>query len=298
MAVRARDGGGDRCPEYQTALAAVAGEVIRASSRSRTSDRGIGERVVHRLGGALAVRRLTARRGVGALAAGAAPPAGRCALAGIQVWWGSPSWAGQDAFVDTEDSVSSSCSTQGTRSTTRCFALVARFLRGGLGDRVHGELRQAGVQPKRRRSVSEILRAMSPARKRTVRLVVALTAAMVLAGALIYTSFSAASPTVTPTQLMREAQPGISYLLTGTVVDGSIKRSGEVLNFRVADRAGGGASVAVAYTGTVPDPFREGREIIVTVQKQGQAYAGERNSLITKCPSKYQVAPPGENQNS
>jgi cytochrome c-type biogenesis protein CcmE len=139
---------------------------------------------------------------------------------------------------------------------------------------------------------------MNPARKRTVRLAVALTAAMMLAGALIYTSFSAASPTVTPSQLLREAQPGISYLLTGTVVDGSVKRSGEVLIFRVADRAGGGTSVAVAYTGTVPDPFREGREIIVTVQKLGRTYTGERNSLITKCPSKYQVAPPGENQNS
>ena len=35
---------------------------------------------------------------------------------------------------------------------------------------------------------------MNPARKRTVRLVVALSAAVVLASALIYTSFSAASP--------------------------------------------------------------------------------------------------------
>ena len=35
---------------------------------------------------------------------------------------------------------------------------------------------------------------MNPARKRVVRLVVALSAAVVLAGALIYTSFSAASP--------------------------------------------------------------------------------------------------------
>ncbi len=48
----------------------------------------------------------------------------------------------------------------------------------------------------------------------------------------------------------------------------------------------------VRYTGEVPDPFKEGREVIVTVSKQGSQYIGERNSLITKCPSKYKSAPP------
>ena len=137
---------------------------------------------------------------------------------------------------------------------------------------------------------------MDPARKRVVRLVVALSAAVVLASALIYTSFSAASPALSPSQLAREAQPGRSYQLTGTVVSGSVHRTGSVLDFDVRDRTGG-TSIAVAYTGTVPDPFREGREIIVTVQKQGARYVGERDSLITKCPSKYQTAPAGEKQN-
>lgn len=139
---------------------------------------------------------------------------------------------------------------------------------------------------------------MSPSRKRTLRLVVALVAAVVLASALIYTSFSAASPALTPTQLLREAQPGRAYQLTGTVVAGSVHRVGPVLDFAVADRADGHDPVTVAYTGTVPDPFHEGREVIVTVQKQGRGYVGERNSLITKCPSKYKTAPPSENQNS
>ncbi|MGH2853426.1 MAG: cytochrome c maturation protein CcmE [Solirubrobacteraceae bacterium] len=133
---------------------------------------------------------------------------------------------------------------------------------------------------------------MNPARKRTIRLVVALGAAVVLASALIYTSFNASSPALTPSQLLREAQPGRSYQLTGTVVTGSVRHEGPVLRFSVADRASGTDAVPVAYTGTVPDPFREGREVIVTVEKQGAGYAGERDSLITKCPSKYTVAPP------
>lgn len=141
----------------------------------------------------------------------------------------------------------------------------------------------------------EILGSMSPARKRKARLVVALSAAVVLASALIYTSFSAASPALTPTQLVRQAQSGRSYQLTGRVAQGSVHRSGAALYFSVQDRAGG-TTIPLSYTGTVPDPFREGREVIVTVQKQGGRYVGERNSLITKCPSKYKTAPPSEKQ--
>lgn len=138
---------------------------------------------------------------------------------------------------------------------------------------------------------------MNPARKRTMRLTAALSAAVMLAGALIYTSFSAASPALTPSQLVKRAQPGRSYQVTGTVVAGSVHRSGGTLDFSVQDRTGGTTRVPVAYTGTVPDPFREGREVIVTVEKHGGSYVGERDSLITKCPSKYKVAPPGQKQN-
>jgi len=137
---------------------------------------------------------------------------------------------------------------------------------------------------------------MDPARKRTVRLIVALSAAVVLASALIYTSFSAASPALSPTQLVHQAQPGRSYQLTGTVVDRSVHREGAVLHFAVEDRVGG-TTIPIAYSGTVPDPFREGREVIVTVEKQGGTFVGERDSLITKCPSKYKTAPPSEKQN-
>jgi cytochrome c-type biogenesis protein CcmE len=131
---------------------------------------------------------------------------------------------------------------------------------------------------------------MNPARKRTVRLVVALSAAVVLASALIYTSFSAASPTVTPSQLVHEARPGQVYQLTGDVKPGSVRHEGETLRFSVQDRAGETA-VALSYTGQVPGPFREGREVIVGVEKQGDSYVGQRDSLITKCPSKYTVTP-------
>lgn len=131
---------------------------------------------------------------------------------------------------------------------------------------------------------------MSPARKRTVRLVVALSAAVILASALIYTSFSAASPTVTPSQLVREGIMGREYQLTGTVKAGSVRHEGQTLDFAIQDRAGETA-IPLSYTGQVPDPFKEGREVIVTVVKRDGRYIGQRDSLITKCPSKYKVTP-------
>ncbi|HVE67029.1 MAG TPA: cytochrome c maturation protein CcmE [Solirubrobacteraceae bacterium] len=126
---------------------------------------------------------------------------------------------------------------------------------------------------------------MDPRRKRVVRLVSALTAAVLLAGALVYTSFSASSEATEPSKLARSAEPGRSYQLTGKVVPG-YRREGSTLVFRVRDR-NGSASVPVRYDGAVPDPFRAGREVIVDVRKRGAVFVGEKDSLVTKCPSKF-----------
>jgi cytochrome c-type biogenesis protein CcmE len=126
---------------------------------------------------------------------------------------------------------------------------------------------------------------MHPSRKRRIRLVVALGAAVVLAVALVYTSLNASNETVQPSQLA-SASGGASYQLTGKVADGSVRERSGGVDFRVRDRDGT-TSVPVTYRGAVPDPFREGREVIVTVRKQGATYVGERDSLITKCPSKF-----------
>jgi cytochrome c-type biogenesis protein CcmE len=129
---------------------------------------------------------------------------------------------------------------------------------------------------------------MDPSRKRRIRLVVALTAAVVLAGALVWTSFGAAAETTTPSQLLASAHGGRTYQLTGKVVPG-YTRNGTVTEFRVRDRSGS-ASVPVRYVGELPDPFRAGREVIVDVRKQGSVYVGQRDSLVTKCPSKFSAA--------
>jgi cytochrome c-type biogenesis protein CcmE len=130
---------------------------------------------------------------------------------------------------------------------------------------------------------------MDPSRKRAIRLVVALTAALLLASALVYTSFAAGRDEVTASQLLAKAKPGKSYILAGTVLAGSVHHQGAALLFRVRDPKLR-LSVPVRYTGIVPDPFAEGRGVLVTVRENGSQWIGEQNSLTTKCPSKYQAA--------
>ena len=127
---------------------------------------------------------------------------------------------------------------------------------------------------------------MDPRRKRTIRLVIALSVAVLLGGALIYTSFSGATETREPSELLAGATPGKQYELTGKVAKGSVQRNADLLLFRVRDR-GGTASVPVRYAGAVPDPFREGREVILKGKMDNGQFIGEKDSLITKCPSKF-----------
>ncbi len=133
---------------------------------------------------------------------------------------------------------------------------------------------------------------MDPSRKRKIRLVVALAAAVLLAGALAYTSFSASSEAKQPSQLIG-ASSGGSYELTGRVVKGSVRHHGEGLRFRVADRDDASQSLPVSYAGTIPDPFRGGREIVLSGTVERGVFVGERDTLVTKCPSKFTSANAG-----
>ena len=109
----------------------------------------------------------------------------------------------------------------------------------------------------------------------------------------MYTSFSDASDAKSPSQLIGRSSSA-SYEVTGKVVNGSIAHQGNQLLFSVRDRTGRGAALPVVYTGTVPDPFKDGREIIVTGSMRGGKLVAQPNSLVTKCPSKFQNAPGGK----
>ena len=127
---------------------------------------------------------------------------------------------------------------------------------------------------------------MDPSRKRKIRLVVALGAAVLLAGALIYTSFSAATEAEQPSQSGKDPGRSLRAHRQGR------QRLGRATGRR---RCASGSATATApgrrcrstYTGAVPDPFRDGREVIVEGTLQNGTFVGERDSLVTKCPSKF-----------
>ena len=126
---------------------------------------------------------------------------------------------------------------------------------------------------------------MDPDRKRKIRLIVALSAAVLLAAGLVYTSFSASNEAKEPSEL--QGVSGGNYELTGKVADDSVTHDGSELRFEVADRDDPSATIPVVYEGTIPDPFREGREVIVSGTVDNGTFVAEKDSLITKCPSKF-----------
>jgi cytochrome c-type biogenesis protein CcmE len=126
------------------------------------------------------------------------------------------------------------------------------------------------------------------ARKRNpARLVIALSVAAVLAVFLLYTSIAGGgTPSIQPSEL--QAQAG-TVSLVGRVVPGyKGDPYGSGLRFRLKDIEGGSArTVAVLYKGSVSDQFRPGREVSVKGELRNGVFVAKKDSLVTKCPSKY-----------
>ena len=84
--------------------------------------------------------------------------------------------------------------------------------------------------------------------------------------------------------------------ISGDVVEGSIAKDAESREIRFAisgtveEAAPAGAeTIPVVYAGTVPDIFREGIQVVVE-GRLGADGTFEAETLLAKCPSKYQEA--------
>lgn len=127
-------------------------------------------------------------------------------------------------------------------------------------------------------------------RKRRIRLITALTSALLLATAglyVTYTAFSGATESKTPSEVLAAGATGDDYKVTGTVVRSDDSKRDFYI--RDNDAPEGAKPLHVLYPeGTIPDPFRVGREVVVTgTLGQGGTFAADKDSLITKCPSKF-----------
>jgi cytochrome c-type biogenesis protein CcmE len=116
--------------------------------------------------------------------------------------------------------------------------------------------------------------------------VIALSVAAVLAVFLLYVSIAGGrTAQVKPSEL---AGHGGNVSLVGRVV-GPVRGEGyakDGLRFKVGD-INGSATVRVVYRGTVPDQFKLGRHVVVNGRYAHGVFTAKRDSLVTKCPSKF-----------
>ena len=125
-------------------------------------------------------------------------------------------------------------------------------------------------------------------RKRNpARLVIALSVAAVLAVFLLYTSLAGGgTPSVSPSEL--RGKTGF-VTLVGKVQPGYKGDSyGDGLRFQLRDIKGASpARVTVLYTGSLSDQFKVNREVSVKGELRNGTFVAKKDSLVTKCPSKY-----------
>ncbi len=122
-------------------------------------------------------------------------------------------------------------------------------------------------------------------------LIVGLVVAIAL-GYLGFTAFQGASMyylTVDELLARNDAAYGEKVRLMGKVEEGSVVTNSEANTLRFAVTSEDGASLPVVYSGIVPDAFKQGADVVV---EGSLAPAGtfEADSLLVKCPSKYEAA--------
>ncbi|HEV8249775.1 MAG TPA: cytochrome c maturation protein CcmE [Gaiellaceae bacterium] len=121
-------------------------------------------------------------------------------------------------------------------------------------------------------------------RRSPARLVIALSVAALLAVFLLYTSIAGGgTASLQPSEL--RGHDGRLVQLGGKVV-APVSRDGRTLRFGLRD-VKGTERVRVVYTGSVSDQFRVGRDVYLKGRLTDGVFVGEKDSLVTKCPSKY-----------
>ena len=124
-----------------------------------------------------------------------------------------------------------------------------------------------------------------PRRRSPVRLVIALSVAAVLAVFLLYTSIAGGgTPSLQPSQLAgKDGRVALAGVVVGRPAGDA---RGDGLRFRLRDIEGR-ATVPVVYRGSVPDQFKQGRQIYLEGRLRNGTFVGAPDTLVTKCPSKY-----------
>ena len=127
-----------------------------------------------------------------------------------------------------------------------------------------------------------------------LRFTIALALAVALGGVLIWASFGGTTQAYAGPE---ELTAGNTYRLNGLVAEGSPRdaaaraQTEAGLRFWLLDKEDPSKRVQVVYRGSVPDTFKDRRELVLTGELRGGVFQAERNSMIALCPSKFMDRP-------
>jgi cytochrome c-type biogenesis protein CcmE len=127
-----------------------------------------------------------------------------------------------------------------------------------------------------------------------LRFTIALALAVALGGVLLWTSFGGSVQAYAGPE---ELTAGSTYRLNGLVAEGSPRdaaaraQTEAGLRFFLVDKENHGKRVQVVYRGSVPDTFKDKRELVLTGELRDGVFHAERNSMIALCPSKFTDRP-------
>ncbi len=116
---------------------------------------------------------------------------------------------------------------------------------------------------------------MTPRRKRLAWIVAGVAVLATAVGLVLYALSSNIVFFFTPSQVAaNEAPQGRAFRVGGLVEDGSVRRNGLDVSFRITDNA---RTIPVVYRGTLPDLFKEGKGVVAqgTVGPDGVFKASE-----------------------
>jgi cytochrome c-type biogenesis protein CcmE len=101
---------------------------------------------------------------------------------------------------------------------------------------------------------------MTPRRKRLAWIVAGVAVLATAVGLVLYALSSNIVFFFTPSQVAaNEAPQGRAFRVGGLVEDGSVRRNGLDVSFRITDNA---RTIPVVYRGTLPDLFKEGKGVV------------------------------------
>jgi cytochrome c-type biogenesis protein CcmE len=124
---------------------------------------------------------------------------------------------------------------------------------------------------------------------RTSRAILSVLVVGTALGALLFTTMAESAAfymKVDEVMAAPESWYGKPLNLHGFVVDGSIEKRRNSLDYRFKVK-NGDRVVQAMYTGTVPDTFKDGAEVVLTGKLGPDGFQVERDGIMAKCPSRY-----------